>query len=108
MLVFDEIDFKGTLTITGDPLNSQTKQSGPQWAIYADVPSAKKLPEVAYPYGLNRGQVALTNEAFSGQQLQVHFQQADTVTVVIEDLREYFPGGHVPPTFSAKLVRELD
>ena len=106
--VFDEIDFTGKLIIAGTPANDATMNSGPRWTIYIDPPNISQLPQVGYPYGIDQCQIDLKNDEFAQQQLQIHFQEADRVTAVIDHVSQYFPGGHVPPTFSANLVRIKD
>lgn len=106
--VFDQVDFKGQLVLRGRPANNQTMNSGPVWVIYLDSQAmVAKLPQVAYPYGIDTCEMNFKNQLLANQLLSSYGQTDSPATVVVDDLSEYFAGGAIPPTFAAKLVRVI-
>ena len=107
-LVFDQVDFKGQLVLRGRPANNQSMNSGPVWVIYLDSQTmVAKLPQVAYPYGIDKCEMNFKNQLLANQLLSSYGQTDSPATVVVDDLSEYFAGGAIPPTFAAKLVRVI-
>jgi len=106
--VFDQVDFKGQLLLSGRPANNGTMNSAPVWVIYLDSQAmVAKLPQVAYPYGIDKCEMNFTNQQPATQLLFSYAQTDSPATVVVDDLTEYFTGGAIPPTFVAKLVRVI-
>lgn len=109
-LVFDQVDFKGRLVLRGRLTNNQTMNSGPAWVFYLnslDSAMFAKLPQVAYPYGLDQYELHFKNQQLATQLLSSHAQTDFPAAVVVDDLSEYFGAGAIPPTFAAKLVRVI-
>ncbi len=106
--VFDQVDFKGQLLLSGRPANNGTMNSGPVWVIYLDSQAmVAKLPQVAYPYGIDKCEMNLKNKQLATQLLFSYAQTDSPASGVVDDLSEYFAGGAIPPTFAAKLVRVI-
>jgi hypothetical protein len=106
--VFAQVDFKGQLLLRGRPANNQTMNSGPVWVIYLDSQAmVAKLPQVAYPYDIDKCEMNFTNQWLATKLLFSYAQTDSPATVVIDDLTEYFAGGAIPPRFAAKLVRVI-
>src|SRR5215472_12362447 len=88
--------------------NNQSMNSGPAWVIYLNSQAmVAKLPQVAYPYDIYECELHFKNQLLANQLLSSYGQTDSPATVVIDDLSEYFAGGAIPPTFSAKLVRVM-
>jgi hypothetical protein len=106
-----EVDFSGTITLSGYIDNEQTMNSGPAWTLgRIEAGDCAKLPQIAYPIScsqLTNLQIFLTNADFIQQQFAKRTSEDEELTVVIDDLAEVFYGSG-PPSFSAKLVKILD
>ncbi len=116
---YDEVDFVGQATVTGEVANDQTMNSaGPIWNIYIDASTLAKLPTLGPmkstgSAAVNRnngfvsaGHIYLRNGKFAHQALQPMFENHDpTATIVIRNLSEAFSGGYAPPALEADFVR---
>ncbi|HEV2396807.1 MAG TPA: hypothetical protein VGS27_07700 [Candidatus Sulfotelmatobacter sp.] len=103
-----ELDFSGSVILSGYIENRQTMNSGPAWTLAGIKPAdCAKLPQVAYPVDcshLTDLEISLTNSDSIQQQLEKRTPSDDELTVEIDDLVEVYYGSGVP-SLSAKLVR---
>jgi len=102
-----EVDFSGSISLTGYIDNRQSMNSGPAWTLAVIKPAdCAKLPQVAYPVDcgpLTELGILLTNSDFIQQQFENRTPPDDELTVEIDDFVEIFYGSR--PSMSAKLVR---
>jgi hypothetical protein len=76
--------------------------------VYLDSQAmVARLPQVAYPYDIDKCEMNFKNQQLATQLLFSYAQTDSPTTVVVDDLTEYFTGGAIPPTFVAKLVRVI-
>jgi hypothetical protein len=107
-----EVDFRGTLTLTGTLENNQTMNSGPDYAISAfDSGSYSELPQVGYSFdfsGDDYFQIHLRNEDKVEDTLQKHKPRDEQVTILVNELKEVFYPGGGAPWVTAELLKIVD
>ena len=96
-----EVDFDGTLTLSGTLENNQTMNSGPDYAVSEfDSGSYSELPQIGYPFdfsGDDYFQIHLRNEEKVKDILQKHKPRDEHVTILVNELKEvFYPGGGAP------------
>jgi hypothetical protein len=107
---FGEVDFNGSLTLTGYIENNQSMNSGPDWVISPDPESCALLPQVGHPIDFAEYQgfeIHFNNEDFVEQQVS-RYRDGKQLTIVVNNLSEiYYPAGGLP-YIRADLVRIVD
>jgi len=107
---FGEVDFNGSLTLTGYIENNQSMNSGPDWVIGPDSESCASLPQVGHLIDFDKCQgieIHFNNEDFVNQQVN-RYRDGKQFTVVVSNLSEiYYPAGG-PPYVRADLVRIVE
>lgn len=108
-----EVDFAGTLTLTGVLDNNQTMNSGPDYVISAfDSASYSQLPQIGHSFDFAQDdsfQIHLTNGDYVadaiGKRPPSNTATGSPTTIVVEHLNEVFYPGGGAPLVTAKLLR---
>jgi hypothetical protein len=107
-----EVDFSGTLTLTGTLENNQTMNSGPDYAVSAFSPGTySELPQVGYSFDFSGDdffQIHLTNVEKIEETLGKHRLSDSGVTILVNELKEVFYPGGGAPSVTAELVKIVD
>jgi len=108
-----EVDFAGTLKLTGVLDNNQTMNSGPDYVISAfDSASYSQLPQIGHSFDFAQDdsfQIHLTNEDYVAYAIRErplsHTATDSPITIAVDHLNEVFYPGGGAPFVTAKLLR---
>jgi hypothetical protein len=108
-----EVDFAGTVRLTGVLDNNQTMNSGPDYVISAfDSASYSQVPQIGHPFDFAQDdsfQIHLTNADYVadaiGKRPNNGAATDSPVTIVVDHLNEVFYPGGGAPLVTANLLR---